>query len=83
MCTMAMTAQGIIVDYLDREPSNLLSMGVRFSAPVFPGDELQIEASKTSEDNKLVFQVIRKSDGIRVIRDGLLETKNLNSVMQD
>jgi len=83
MSTMAMTAQGIIMNHLDSEPSNLLSMGVRFSAPVFPGDELEIEVGTTTEENKLAFQVIRKSDGIRVIRDGLLETKNLNPVMQD
>ena len=75
MCTMAMTAEGFVADYLNNNSSNLLSLGVRFAAPVFPGDELQIEASTTSEDNKLAFHVVRKSDGIRVIRDGLLETK--------
>lgn len=75
ICTMAMTCDGIIKSYLNNNSRDLLTLGVRFSAPVFPGDELEIEASKTSEDNKLAFQVLRKSDGQRVIRDGVLETK--------
>ncbi len=75
MCTMAMTSEGIIKNYLNNNSSDLLSLGVRFSAPVFPGDELEIEASKTTEDNKLAFQVVRKSDGQRVIRDGILELR--------
>ena len=75
MCTMAMTAQGIIMNYLDSEPSNLLSMGVRFSAPVFPGDELEIEGWPTTEENKLAFHVLRKNGGVRVIRDGIVEVR--------
>lgn len=75
MCTMAMTSEGIIKSYLNNNSNDLLSLGVRFSAPVFPGDELDIEASKTSESNKLAFQVVRKSDGVRAIRDGILEIR--------
>ncbi|GJM15376.1 MAG: hypothetical protein DHS20C13_07030 [Thermodesulfobacteriota bacterium] len=75
MCTMAMTAQGIIMDYLDSDSSNLLSMGVRFSAPVFPGDELEIEGWQIAEENKLAFHVLRKDDGVRVIRDGIVEQR--------
>lgn len=76
MCTMAMTSEEIVKGCLINSSSDLLSIGVRFSAPVFPGDELEIEVSKTSEDSKLAFHVIKKSDGIRVIRDGLLEIRD-------
>ncbi len=75
LCTMAMTSEGIIKSYLDNNSSDLISLGVRFSAPVFPGDELEIEGSKTSQESKLAFHVVRKSDGIKVIRDGALEVK--------
>ncbi|MFA9408045.1 MAG: MaoC/PaaZ C-terminal domain-containing protein, partial [Candidatus Dadabacteria bacterium] len=75
LCTMAMTSEGIIKSYLDNNSNDLVSLGVRFSAPVFPGDELEIEVSKTSQEGKLAFHVIRKSDGIKVIRDGTLEVK--------
>lgn len=74
MCTTAMTAQGFIKGYLDNA-SDLLSLGVRFSAPVFPGNDLMLEVSKTSEENKLAFHVVRISDGTRVIRDGVLEIR--------
>ncbi len=75
LCTMAMTSEGIIKSYLDNNSNDLVSLGVRFSAPVFPGDELEIEGSKTSQESKLAFHVVRKSDGIKVIRDGTLEVK--------
>ena len=78
LCTMSMTMQGIIEAYLDSDPSNLLSLGVRFSAPVYPGDELIVDGWESgSEDssNVLGFDVTRKSDGKKVIKDGKAEVK--------
>ncbi|MCZ6468692.1 MAG: MaoC/PaaZ C-terminal domain-containing protein, partial [Candidatus Dadabacteria bacterium] len=78
LCTMSMTMQGIIEAYLDSEPSNLLSLGVRFSAPVYPGDELIVDGWESgSEDSFSVlgFDVTRKSDGKKVIKDGKAEVK--------
>lgn len=75
MCTMATAAQKLIKGCLNNNSNNLISLGVRFSAPVFPGDVLQIEASKTLKETKFAFQVVRKSDETRVIRDGLIEIR--------
>jgi acyl dehydratase len=78
LCTMAMTSEGIIEAYLDSEPSKLLSLGVRFSAPVYPGDELVVEGWENgSEDSidMIGFDVTRKSDGKKVIKDGKARVK--------
>jgi len=78
LCTMSMTMQGIIEAYLDSDPSNLLSLGVRFSAPVYPGDELIVDGweSRSEDSSKVLgFDVTRKSDGKKVIKDGKAEVK--------
>ena len=73
LCTMSMTTQGIIEAYLDSDPSKLLSLGVRFSAPVYPGDELVVDGwddGSQGSVNMIGFDVTRKGDGIKVIKDG-------------
>lgn len=70
MCTMAMTAQGIMQSFINSERVSLSSLGVRFSAPVFPGDELEIKGYEAEEQSSITFDVSRKSDGIKVIKDG-------------
>jgi acyl dehydratase len=70
MCTMAMSAQSIIENYLARDFSNAGSISVRFSAPVFPGDELEILGFKSDDSSSLKFEVIRTSDSVKVIKDG-------------
>ncbi len=70
MCTMAMTAQGILRSLLHSEQVNLSSLGGRFAAPVFPGDALEIAGYEADEGNSLSFDVSRKSDGVKVIKDG-------------
>jgi acyl dehydratase len=70
MCTMAMSVQSIIQNYLNGDSSVAESIGVRFSAPVFPGDELEISGFKSDSSPSLSFEVIRTSDGVKVIKDG-------------
>ena len=70
MCTMAMSAQSIIENYLARDFSNAESISVRFSAPVFPGDELEILGFKYGDSSSFKFEVIRTSDGVKVIKNG-------------
>jgi len=73
LCTMSMTMQRIIETYLEGGPSNMLSLGVRFSAPVYPGDELVVEGWENGTEDSATFidfDVTRKSDGKKVIKDG-------------
>lgn len=76
LCIMSMTMLSIIESYLDSDPSKLKSLGVRFTAPVFPGDLLIVdgwERDKLNGNTVLGFDVTRKSDGVKVIRGGTAE----------
>jgi acyl dehydratase len=70
MCTMAMSIQSIVQNYLNGDTSNVESIGVRFSAPVFPSDELEISEFISDNSHALSFEVSRTSDGVKVIKDG-------------
>jgi len=76
MCTMAMSVQSIIERYSNKDISNMESIGARFSAPVYPGDELDILGFKSDNSSSLSFEVIRKSDGVKVIKDVSIILKN-------
>jgi len=78
LCTMAMTTQGIIEAYLNSDSSKLLSLGVRFSAPVYPGDELVVEGWENGGEDSMDligFEVTRKSDGVKVIKDATVRIR--------
>jgi len=70
MCTMAMSVQSIIENYLARNFSYVESISAHFSAPVFPGDELEILGFKSDNSSSFKFEVLRVSDGVKVIKDG-------------
>src|SRR2546427_415173 len=42
LCTMAMCSQGIIKTLADGDPSRLRRLAVRFSKPVFPGNDVVV-----------------------------------------
>lgn len=76
LCTMSMTMRAIIESYLSSEPAKLKSLGVRFTAPVYPGDQLIVDGWEKEELNGnmvLGFDVTRKSDGVKVIKGGTAE----------
>lgn len=76
LCTMSMTMRAIIESYLDSDPAKLKSLGVRFTAPVYPGDVIIVDGWEKEELNGnmvLGFDVTRKSDGIKVIKGGTAE----------
>lgn len=80
LCTMSMTMRAIIESYLDSEPGRLKSLGVRFTAPVYPGDEIIVdgwEKGVTDGTMALGFDVTRKSDGVKVIKGGTAEVSVL------
>ena len=70
MCTMAMTVQSIIESFLNSDSFVVETIGVRFSAPVFPGDELQVEGWNVDSAKQIGFHVLRKTDGVKVIKGG-------------
>ena len=72
MCTMAMTVQSIVESFLNGDAFVMESIGVRFSAPVFPADELQVEGWDLNAGNEIGFHVHRKSDGVKVIKGGYI-----------
>ncbi len=78
LCTMSMTMRAIIESYLDSDPAKLKSLGVRFTAPVYPGDTIVVdgwEAGKENGNVTLGFDVTRKSDNVKVIKGGTAEVE--------
>ncbi len=76
LCTMSMTMKSIIESYLDADPGKLKALGVRFTAPVYPGDTLIVDGWETGEKNgnsAIAFEVTRESDGVKVIKGGTAE----------
>ena len=76
LCTMSMTMRAIIESYLDSDPEKLKFLGVRFTAPVYPGDVIIVdgwEKDKVNGNTVLGFDVTRKSDGVKVIKGGTAE----------
>ncbi len=78
LCTMSMTMRAIIESYLDSDPSKLKSLGVRFTAPVYPGDTIIVDGWEKGRENGHVilgFDVTRKSDNVKVIKGGTAEVE--------
>ena len=78
LCTMSMTMRAIIESYLDSDPSKLKSLGVRFTAPVYPGDTIVVDGWEKGRENGHVvigFDVTRKSDNVKVIKGGTAEVE--------
>ncbi|MGH7850281.1 MAG: MaoC/PaaZ C-terminal domain-containing protein, partial [Thermodesulfobacteriota bacterium] len=77
-CTMSMTMRAIIESYLDSDPSKLKSLGVRFTAPVYPGDTIVVDGWEKGRENGHVvlgFDVTRQSDNVKVIKGGTAEVE--------
>lgn len=65
MCSYGITARLLLNEYCEGDPSRFRSLDARFSAPVYPGDELTVEvwqARETPHEHK--FVVRRNSDEI-------------------
>ncbi|QMU56171.1 MAG: hypothetical protein GKS04_03175 [Candidatus Mycalebacterium zealandia] len=70
LCTMSMAMQKIIDGYLGGAPENLKSLAVRFSAPVYPGDTLNLECFEAGQ-NAIKFEA--SVGGMKVIKGGFAE----------
>ena len=60
LCTMAFAQRDLIARYCPEDPSRLKSLGVRFAAPVFPGETLTLQVWE-QEDGRVSFQTVNGS----------------------
>ncbi len=71
LCTMSTVMQSIIDGHLGGEPERLKQLAVRFSAPVYPGDTLWVEAFEAGS-SAVKFEVTQEG-GVKVIKGGYAE----------
>jgi acyl dehydratase len=73
LCTMAIASQAIVDELLEGNPARLKSMNVRFSKPVFMGQELTTEVydvESSNSEKRVVHFETRDSRGVAVLTLG-------------
>jgi acyl dehydratase len=74
LCTMAMTSQAIVKSVAGGDPARLKRLAVRFSKPVFPGNDVVTTIYDAGvRDGRHVYAFEATSNGDTVIKDGLAE----------
>jgi acyl dehydratase len=75
LCTMAFTSWGAIEELAGGDPTRLKRLAVRFSKPLFPGQEITTRFyAAGARDGRSVFAYeTTNPDGDLVIKDGLAE----------
>jgi acyl dehydratase len=73
LCTMAIASQAIVDELLNGDPSRLKVMKVRFSKPVFMGQELTTEIYEAEPEGRAVHFETKDSQGIPVLTRGTAE----------
>jgi acyl dehydratase len=74
LCTMAMTSQAVIKTVAGGDPSRLKRLAVRFSKPVFPGNDVVTTIYDAGQrDGRHVYAFEATSNGDVVVKDGLAE----------
>ncbi len=71
LCTMSTVMQKIIDGHLGGNPERLKSLSVRFSAPVYPGDTLELECFDAGR-SAVKFEAAQEG-GMKVIKGGYAE----------
>ncbi len=77
MCTMAIATKGAVNGLAGGDPTRIKRVGVRFSKPVFPGQELttkfwKIENAEATGSATYGFETYNP-DGVAVIKNGIVE----------
>jgi acyl dehydratase len=74
LCTMAFAARGVIDLFGAADPTRLRRLGVRFAAPLYPGQPITIRARSVDEDGvrRIGFDVFSGA-GVAVISRGRAE----------
>jgi acyl dehydratase len=73
LCTMAIASQAIVDELLQGNPSRLKAMSVRFSKPVFMGQELTTEIYVAEPEKHIVHFETFDSKGTPVLTRGMAE----------
>lgn len=68
LCTYGLCCRAVLEAFCDFDPTRIRSHTVRFSAPVFPGDVLQVDLWRDGE--VVAFQASVPARGILVIKNG-------------
>jgi acyl dehydratase len=75
MCTMAIAVKGAVDGLAGGDPTRIKRVGVRFSKPVFPGEEITTrfwEEGSTGDSKTFGFETYNP-DGAAVIKNGIVE----------
>ncbi len=75
LCTMAMTMEKLIDNNLNGQPDKLESITLRFSSPVYPGDNLKVTSFSNEVDSSFDFEV-ENGDKVKVIKSGKVSFKD-------
>jgi acyl dehydratase len=74
LCTMAMTSQAVIKSVAGGDSARLKRLAVRFSKPVFPGNDVVTTIYDAGvRDGRHVYAFEATSNGDTVIKDGIAE----------
>jgi acyl dehydratase len=75
MCTMAIATKAAVDGLAGGDPARVKRVGVRFSKPVFPGQELTTRLWKESEGAGVTTSGFEtyNPDGVAVIKNGIVE----------
>jgi len=74
LCTMAMCSQAVVRTVAGGDPSRLKRLAVRFSKPVFPGNDVVTTVYDAGRrDGRHVYSFEATSNGDVVVKDGLAE----------
>jgi acyl dehydratase len=77
LCTMAMTLEQITDNHLSGFPGTIKEVSLRFSSPVWPGDNLVVQGWEGEEGGtSLMFEVHREGSDTKVIKSGKLKFEN-------
>jgi acyl dehydratase len=75
MCTMAIAVKGAVDGLAGGDPTKIKRVGVRFSKPVFPGEEITTKfwEEGSAGDSKTYGFETYNPDGAAVIKNGIVE----------
>lgn len=69
LCTYGMAARALLATYCPADPSRLKEFSVRFSAPIFPGETLRVEAWRSG--SSVQFRALAHERNVVVLSNGV------------